>query len=32
MKDQSGLRRISVICFVLMLVMFIVHVQVLVSF
>ena len=32
MKDQSGLRRISIICFFLMLVMLIVHVQILVAF
>ena len=32
MKDQAGLRRISIICFIVMLVMFVVHVQVLVTF
>ena len=32
MKDQSFLRRISIILFVVMLVMFIVHVQILVHF
>ena len=32
MKDQSFLRRISIALFVVMLLMFIVHVQILVSF
>ena len=32
MKDQTTLRRISIICFVVMLVMFVIHVQILVTF
>lgn len=32
MKDQNRLRRISIVLFVVMLVMFVVHVQILVNF
>ena len=32
MKDQTRLRRISIICFIVMLVMFVIHVQILVTF
>ena len=32
MKGQTGLRRISMICFIVMLVAFVMHVQILVSF
>ncbi len=32
MKVQSGFRRISILCFIAMLIMFIVHVQLLVMF
>ena len=32
MKDQTRFRRISIICFVVMLVMFVIHVQILVTF
>ena len=31
MKDQTRLRRISIICFIVMLVMFVIHVQILVT-
>ena len=32
MKDQTGLRRISIVCFAVMLVMFVIHVQILTMF
>lgn len=32
MKDQAGLKRICIICFIAMLIMFVVHIQILVMF
>ncbi len=32
MKDQAGLKRICIACFIAMMVMFVVHVQILVMF